>query len=217
LEALLQAEDLFEQRHRLRSLYSPKLSYGRHFGPPEPDAKPAAIMVLLHQPDSDCDWRECSIPLTVRPDHLPDHPGQISFPGGRVENGESYLQAAQRELEEELGTVNFHADVIGSLMPIWVFNSNYKLRPFLAVHVGELNYDPCQQEVARLIQFPIRLLLSSVDDQSRQFSRGSVHWQANVFQHEEDVVWGATAMMLAELAAILRRLDRDELLHGTTW
>lgn len=215
LELLSQAKDLSEQRQQLRSRYSPRLSYGRHFSPPGPFAKPAAVMVLLHQTDPDGDWRDCSIPLTVRPDHLPDHPGQISFPGGRVEEGESYLQAALRELQEELGALVFQGDVLGSLMPLWVFNSDYKLRPFLAVHVGELNYDPCQHEVARLIQLPVRALLSESDNQSQQFSRGSVHWQANVFQHEDDVVWGATAIVLAELAVILRRLDQDELQAST--
>jgi 8-oxo-dGTP pyrophosphatase MutT (NUDIX family) len=209
LEDLLQADELFEERQRLRSRYSPRLSYGRHFSPPGPFAKPAAVMVLLHQPEPDCDWRDCSIPLTVRPDYLPDHPGQISFPGGRVEEGESYVQAAVRELEEELGITKFTGNVVGSLSPIWVFNSDYRLQPFVAVHVGELNYIPCQHEVARLIQLPLRTLLAKADNESKQFSRGSVHWQANVFQHENDIVWGATAIVLAELAAILRRMDVD--------
>jgi 8-oxo-dGTP pyrophosphatase MutT (NUDIX family) len=207
LESLLQASELSSERHRLRSHFSPKLSYGRHFSPPGPSAKPAAVLVLLNQPTADCDWRDCTIPLTVRPDHLPDHPGQISFPGGRLEQGETYAEAAQRELQEELGLPRFEGSIVGSLTPIWVFNSDYHLKPFLAVQIGELNCNPCQHEVARLIEFPLRHLLSTDDSQSRQFSRGVIQWQANVFVHDEDVVWGATAIVLGELAAIVRELD----------
>ncbi len=82
----------------LRSRFAPPLSYGRHFGPPAHDARPAAVMVFLYPRDGQ--WH---LPLTVRPDTMLSHAGQISFPGGMVEAGEATRAAALRELEEELG------------------------------------------------------------------------------------------------------------------
>ena len=67
-----------------RAEYAPELSYGRHFGPPLVNMKQGAVLVLLHpQP---ADW---NVVLTVRASHLSAHTGQISFPGGRIEPGES--------------------------------------------------------------------------------------------------------------------------------
>jgi 8-oxo-dGTP pyrophosphatase MutT (NUDIX family) len=205
LQELIDDPGLLVARQELRARYSPQLSYGRHFAPAGPTAKPAAVMVLIHIPQVG-DWQNASIPLTVRPQHLPDHPGQISFPGGRLEATETYVEAAIREFQEELGVASFPGQVIGPLMPIWVFNSDYWLQPYLAIHTGSLSFQPCPREVDRLIQFPLASLLETRPDQAQQFSRGNVSWSANVFEHQGDMVWGVTAVILGELAAILKGL-----------
>jgi 8-oxo-dGTP pyrophosphatase MutT (NUDIX family) len=164
---------------------------------------------MLQVQDDTENWKQATIPLTVRPTHLPDHPGQISFPGGRVESGESDLQAATREFEEELGVKPFPGRVIGQLQPIWVYNSDYILTPFVSVFSGPIQYHPCEHEVARLIHFPVTELLSSTTHVSR-ISRGSVSWDTNVFRYGDDNVWGATGIVLGELAAILRTLPNEK-------
>lgn len=205
LEQLLLQNELLQQRQQSRARYCPDLSYGRHFAPPVPSARPAAVMILLEQPEPGAHWSRCTIPLTVRPDDLADHPGQISLPGGRLENVETYQEAATREFQEELGLDRFPGRVLGELLPLWVFNSNYRLRPFLAVHAGRLDYSPCQREVARLIHLPVaQLLLESTTVTHDVFSRGSVRWKAGVIRYQCDQIWGATAIILAELAALLR-------------
>jgi 8-oxo-dGTP pyrophosphatase MutT (NUDIX family) len=206
---LMILERFIEARHQARSQYCPSLSYGRHFAPPGPSARSAAVMILIQQPHAKADWRDCSLPLTVRPPFLADHPGQISLPGGRLEHGENYQQAAEREFCEELGVPKFPGRVLGSLSPMWVFNSDYYLTPFLAVHCGSLEYYPCHREVARVIHLPVSELLKQNQPKFNRFSRGSVHWNAGAFHSGEDCIWGATAMILAELAALLRLLDES--------
>src|SRR5215510_12971597 len=79
-----------------------ELAYGRHLGPPRLDARPAAVVALLHLIDDR--WH---MPLMVRPETLAHHAGQSSLPGGMVEPGETSEEAAIRELEEELGIARF--------------------------------------------------------------------------------------------------------------
>lgn len=205
LQEILAGEQCLPDRQSWRAAFSPQLSYGRHFSPPGPSAKPASVMILMQLQHAKDDWTDATIPLTVRPAHLPDHPGQISLPGGRVEVGEDTLSAATREFEEELGVSAFPGQVLGELQPIWVFNSDYHLTPFVAVHAGQLMYQPCHHEVDRLIHFPVRELLTATEHVGN-FTRGSVNWQARYFPCGLDKVWGATAIVLGELAAILRAL-----------
>ncbi len=210
LERLVQGQLFVTERQAARARLCPDMSYGRHFAPPGPTAKPAAVMILLEQPRHGADWRDCHVPLTVRPLYLSDHPGQISLPGGRLEQGETYQEAAEREFLEEMGIASFPGKIIGSLLSMWVFNSNYCLTPFLAVHTGNIEYSPCVREVSRLIRLPVTELLKVGSPLTSRFGRGKVNWKAGVFQYEQDYIWGATAMILAELAAVLQMLDQME-------
>ncbi len=201
LERNLNDKSLVEPRHAARRAYSPELSYGRHFCEPPAHAKLASVLVLLEaQQDSYC------IPLTVRPKHLPDHPGQISLPGGRREPPESLWDAAKREFHEELG-VPFAGRMLGQLLPLYVFNSNYYVFPFVAVCDSELDYSPCQHEVDRVVQLPIEDLLASERHKTATFRRGRLDWKAPVIPYRTDQIWGATAIMLGELSYVIRRAE----------
>ncbi len=147
------------------------------------------------------------IPLTRRPNHLPDHPGQISFPGGRLEGNETYQQAAEREFGEELGVRPFPGEVIGRLQPLYVYNSNYFVWPFVAVCDHAQDYTPFSPEVEQLIHLPLRCLIDRRYSVQASFSRGLVTWKALTIQFEQAQIWGATAIMLGEFAAIARRMD----------
>jgi 8-oxo-dGTP pyrophosphatase MutT (NUDIX family) len=155
-------------------------------------------MILIEPRDG-----EWSIPLTVRPHNLQDHPGQISFPGGRLELGENHAQAAEREFAEELGVSPFPGELCGELQPIFVFNSDYHVRPFVAICDTVLDYEPCPMEVDRIIHLPLASLIDSGKRELLSFSRGSATWKSLTICHEQDHIWGATAIMLAELAALL--------------
>ncbi len=207
LETILQQNLHVEARQTARAKYSPDLTYGRHFAPPGPTARSAAVMILLERPTSNSPWYECTIPLTVRPTSMSDHPGQISLPGGRLERGESFEHAAIREFSEELGIANFPGRVLGSLLPMWVYISDFRLIPFVAVHVGDIAYQTRSSEVERVIRLPITELVGHSQPKTSIYSRGSVRWNAGVFDYQQDLIWGATAVVLAELAEVLRQLQ----------
>ncbi len=184
-------------RNAGRMRFSPSLSYGRHFGPPAPTVRQAAVMIMLESSESG--W---TIPLTERPKHLPDHPGQISLPGGRVEAGESHLDAACREFTEELGTFTFPGEVVGELQSIYVYNSNYFVRPFIAVSEHRLDYAPCQREVERVIHLPVQHLMDDSRLTREEFHRGKASWHSSTIHCEDALIWGATAIILGEFAKI---------------
>ncbi|MEM7476860.1 MAG: CoA pyrophosphatase [Planctomycetota bacterium] len=204
LKHRISSDSWLKARQHGRLRFAPELGYGRHFAPPFSTSKPAAVLVLLEP--SAAEGEDWSIPLTVRPQHLPDHPGQISFPGGRLEAGESALDAAKREYEEELGKP-FQGAILGELFPLFVYNSNYAVRPFLAICESSQTYQPCPQEVERVVNLPLNVLVDERCQPISQFSRGTVSWTSRVFAHKQDQVWGATAIMLGEVAAIVRNLE----------
>ncbi len=154
-------------------------------------------------------WGQWTIPLTVRPDCLQSHPGQISLPGGSLEVGETPQAAAERELQEELGLSGFPGSVLGCLQDLYVFNSDYAVLPFVACSPKLGSLTPCPHEVVRLIHLPLETLIrDAYHGRSARFSRQGVVWTAPVIQIDNDQIWGATAIMLGELAAVIHALDQ---------
>lgn len=198
LQLALASAELLAARQRARAAYDPGLAYGRHFGPPAPSARQAAVLVMLERRSGQ--W---VIPVTVRPDHLPDHPGQISLPGGRLEAGESYQQAAEREFHEELGCTVKPDQILGELSPLYVFHSDYLVRPFIAISPTAYEYQPCPREVSRVLHLPLASLCSSNPVATHEFARGLAAWSAPVIHSGDAIIWGATAIILAELIPLL--------------
>lgn len=189
----------YVERQAGRVRFSPSLSFGRHFCPPLPTARPAAVMMLIEPRDGQ--W---VIPLTVRPNHLPDHPGQVCLPGGRVESGESIIEAAERETCEELGLPEFPGRTLGQLQSIYVYNSDFIMTPCVAVCPTAYDIHPNPDEVAALVYLPVADLLRKDRHVMKTHQRGHVSWSALGIDAGDVHVWGATAIVLGELAAVLK-------------
>ena len=106
--------------------FEPRPPYGRHYDRIPPDARPSAVLALIYPYQ-----QEWYLPLTERPAHLPDHPGQICLPGGAMEPGERSDQAAIREFCEELGGGDVPIELAGRLSPIYVQGSNFRIDPWI--------------------------------------------------------------------------------------
>ncbi len=157
----------------------------------------AAVLVpLVAHPDP-------TVLLTLRSARLNSHAGQVSFPGGRMEAGETPEQAALREAEEEVGLDPGLPELVGRL-PSVLTGTGYLVTPVVALLRPPfgLRHDP--GEVEEPFEYPLaRLLDPAAPERRRQEFRGRMRefW---VWPHERHYIWGATASMLVTLAAVLR-------------
>jgi 8-oxo-dGTP pyrophosphatase MutT (NUDIX family) len=161
-------------------------------------ARRAAALILLYPHETDVYFV-----LTERHADLPHHPGQISLPGGRIDADERADDAALREAHEEIGIDRPRVRLVGALSPVFVGVSNFAIQPFVGVTDQRPAFRVAQREVAALIEVP----LAHLPDPSR------LHWGTRTregylvefpyFDLAGHQVWGATAMMLGELAWVL--------------
>ena len=179
-------------------LFEPELAYGRHAGPPALDARQAAVLVLAYLHEAT--W---FVPTIVRTPGMRDHAGQIALPGGAVDAGEAPLQTALREFEEELGASRGEIDVLGTLTPLYVFNSNFQVQPFLGLCPSRPHFLPSSGEVAELIEIPLPALLAAENHGAHEIRRRGVVFRAPHIQIGQHRIWGATAMILAEFMALM--------------
>jgi len=161
-------------------------------------ARPAAALALLYPIDG-----RLVVPLTVRRRDLPHHPGQISLPGGRVDAGESLEAAALREAREEIGLDPHAVHVAGSLSPFFVFVSNFVIHPFVAIAGRRPAFHIEAREVEALIEVPLADLADSSRIKWGTRTREGYLVDYPYIELDGRQLWGATAMILSELVAVL--------------
>lgn len=165
----------------------------------------AAVLALLHP-----DEQGASLVLTVRPAHMSAHAGQIAFPGGRREPGETYVETALREAEEEVALKRESVSIAGLLTPLYIPPSNFCVHPVVGVTYERPALYPADGEVDAILHVPLHLFLDpgSRIDISRRVR--DVEITAPCFAFPPYEIWGATAMILSELAVVIERAIRTD-------
>jgi 8-oxo-dGTP pyrophosphatase MutT (NUDIX family) len=141
--------------------------------------------------------------LTQRTEHLADHAGQISFPGGREEPEDAdAIAAALRETEEEIGLPRTLIRIIGRL-DTYVTGTGYSVTPIVGLIRPPFPLERDPFEVAEIFEVPLAFIADPINHQrrSREFKGRTRHFY--VLPYQQRYIWGATAGMLVNLAQVL--------------
>ena len=177
---------------------APRPRRGWHPGHVPPEAKAAAGLSLLY-PLYDAPH----LVLIVRAGALPQHAGQVALPGGRVERSETVAQAALREAAEEVGIDPRDVRVLGLLSTLYIPVSDFALHPVIALTHERPTLRAETGEVGRILEVPVSQLRDSAGPRRGVVWRHGELFQVPYFELCNERVWGATAMVLAELLAAL--------------
>lgn len=141
--------------------------------------------------------------FTERRHDLRRHPGEISFPGGRHDEGETYLETALREAHEEIGLDPAAVAVVGALPPIGTFVTNFKVHPIVGLIEADLEYVASPAEVETILAFELTTLRENFA--MRRLVRRGIPIRTPTYVVDDHLIWGATARILGDL---LERLPR---------
>lgn len=189
--------DLFERGHRSDI---PDLMTDARFATAERTADAAVLIAVTDRPDP-------GLILTQRPSGMRSHPGQVAFPGGKIDPGEDAVAAALREAHEELNLDPAHVRVIGAT-DRYQTGTGFDVTPVLGVIPPNLPLVPNPGEVDSWFEAPLRLML-----EREHWAEHEVFWNGAMrryleYHHEGFRIWGVTAAIIANLA---RRIEITEL------
>ena len=165
--------------------------------PTFPDARPSAVLITLLDGDDGAE-----VLLTKRSKELRNHSGEISFPGGRIDTGESPVAAALREAHEEVGLPPALVQVQGQLSHLSTVVSRSYIVPIVATVDERPVLTPHDREVARILWIPLRELAQPTTYREEWWGSPPLDRRMHFFELDDETVWGATAFMLYELLSL---------------
>lgn len=174
----------------------------RNFNPP-PDAYHSAVLILIRKIN-----HSYEILFTLRSSNLNSHKGQISFPGGRVENGESFVDTAFRETYEEIGLESNKIELILQLSTLYVPPSNTIIHPFIGALNEDFHFAINKNEVEEAFWIPLDYFLDDANLTVEKWNFGGQIVDVPLWKiHPKQVLWGATAMILSEFIDIYKNAN----------
>lgn len=149
---------------------------------------------------------EAHLLLTERSQHLPDHAGEVALPGGKVNNNETFTQAALREANEEVGLDSTQAKVIGNL-GAYHSRSNYAIVPVISRLQDDIEFSANPAEVENIFSVPLSFLFDESNHIHREINGRSIYsmpWQ------DEDRVWHIWGVTAGIIRMVCNRIYGDE-------
>ncbi len=184
------------------SLMEPSVRFTGINMPDPKAARASSVLILFYQKNGR--W---FIPFIQRPVYDGVHSGQISFPGGKCEEGDAdYFFTAIRETHEEIGIPPEKIKYLGALTPIYIPNSNFFVYPQVGWTDEVPAFVPDPLEVEEIIEVSVDLLLNRINTKSFTRKLNGNVISAPYYDADGKKIWGATAMMLSEMLEILRKL-----------
>ena len=155
---------------------------------------PAAVLIaIIERPRP-------SVLLTLRPEEMSLHAGQICFPGGRFRlEDQDFLQTALRETKEEPGISQDAVEVVGFLDPYKTV-TGYTVIPVVGLLRGEFNLVPNHNEVEEIFEAPLAHLLDPANHERRSMEHNGTVREFYAIRYEERLIWGATAAMIVNFS-----------------
>jgi 8-oxo-dGTP pyrophosphatase MutT (NUDIX family) len=162
-----------------------------------PDLRPAAVLAAITERERP------GLLLLHRPSTMRAHPGQIAFPGGKIDAGETPVEAALREAWEELGILPEAVRVIGE-SDRYPTGSGYDITPVVGLVPADIRIDPNPTEVAQWFEAPLDFLLDPSNHSENWIEfEGAMHRYFGITWREHEI-WGVTAGIIVNLSRRLR-------------
>jgi 8-oxo-dGTP pyrophosphatase MutT (NUDIX family) len=174
---------------------------------PKTDPRRGGVLVLFYPNNG-----EPYLPLILRPRYNGVHSGQVGFPGGGWEEIDADLTAtALREAYEEIGVQPDTVHVLGHLSELYILPSNYIVLPTVGWTEQRPQFRTDPYEVAKLLEVPLAALQNPSNQHEEQWQLRDRSAVVPYFSVENQIIWGATAMMLSELLEIVERAQATSL------
>lgn len=174
-----------------------------------PSGRPAAVLALMYPAASrEREWKAAHpgaihLLYTERTGTVEWHKKQVAFPGGTVEAGETSEQAALREAEEEVGLSRSVPQILGRLTPLWIPATGFTIHPVVAVADRRPDFLVNDREVRRIFEPTLDSLMAPGAVRTARSMMDGLWVRVPYFDLEGARLWGATAMITAELLALL--------------
>lgn len=181
---------LFDEGH---SRHVERLRDDAHFSPLK-DPRPAAVLIAVTE------RRDPGVLLIHRPEGMRSHPGQVAFPGGKIDPGEDPITAALREANEEIGLIPSNIRIIGATDE-YRTGSGFRITPVLAVIPPDHPIIPNPAEVDEWFEAPLRFLLDPANSITKRGEFKGMEREYLELMWQKHRIWGVTAAIIANLAS----------------
>ncbi len=174
----------------------------KHPGKNQSLIKKSSVLILIYPENNDF-----FICLMKRPSTMKHHAGQVSFPGGQIEkDDQDEIQAALREAHEEIGLNPEKVGIAGTLSNLYVHVSKFDICPVVAVSAVKPDINQDSKEVEKLLFLPLLKHLSEKGFPTTKIQTSEGFFEVPCIYFENEIIWGATAMILSELFDVIKSL-----------